>query len=148
MKSPANLGKGSRAGDTEQGDSTEQSDDRQFNTSNPRHHRVLLGLLRRAMPREHIDSAAGASNGPDLIAELRRRGLDLPCDRIPVFDRDGLEVKRGVYHLTPKDRRKIHYWFSTFRGAGMNHDRAASALQAIDYIMPQWVIEDMGGAHG
>jgi hypothetical protein len=85
-------------------------------SSNPRHLRALHALLRRSMPREHLDREAGCSNGPELVAELRRRGLELPCDRIPVFDRDGLEVKRGVYHLTPKDRRKIHHWFSTRRG--------------------------------
>ena len=82
---------------------------------NPRQLRALHALLRRSMPREHLDREAGCSNGPELVAELRCRGLELPCDRIPVFDRDGLEVKRGVYHLTPKDRRKIHHWFSTRR---------------------------------
>ena len=84
-------------------------------SSNPRHLRARHALLRRSMPREHLDREAGCSNGPELVAELRRRGLDLPCDRIPVYDRDGFEVRRGVYHLTPKDRRKIHHWFSTRR---------------------------------
>ena len=81
-------------------------------TDNPRHLRALHALLRRAMPREHIDREAGCSNGPELVAELRRRGLTVPCDRIPVFDRDGLEVKRGVYHLTATDRWKLHLWFA------------------------------------
>ncbi len=52
------------------------------------------------MPREHLDTAAGASNGPALVADLRDLGLQLPCDRVPCVDRDGREVKRGVYHLT------------------------------------------------
>src|SRR5262245_40697482 len=69
-------------------------------TKNPRHLRALAALLRRPMPREHIDREAGASNGPDLVAELRRRGLEIPCDRALVIDRDGREVTRGIYHLS------------------------------------------------
>ena len=96
-------------------DSNSESCDGKFYTSNPRHLRVLIALLRRAMPREHIDAEAGASNGPELVAELRRRGLELPCDRIPVYDRDGKEVKRGVYHATSRDRGKIHRFFAERR---------------------------------
>lgn len=78
-----------------------------FYTDNPRHLRALAALLTRPQPREALDSAAGCSNGPDLVAELRRRGLAVPCDRAPVIDRDGREVKRGIYHLTPHDVRKV-----------------------------------------
>ena len=87
-------------------------------TENPRQLRVISALLRRPMPRQHIDREAGCSNGPELIAELRRRGLSVPCDRTPVIDRDGREVKRGIYRLTTTERRKIHRWLLT-RGA--NH---------------------------
>ena len=79
-------------------------------TSNPRELRAIDGLKRRAMPREHIDRAAGCSNGPELVANLRRKGLEVPCDRVPVIDRDGFEVLRGIYYLTKKDRRKIQRW--------------------------------------
>lgn len=81
-------------------------------TDNPRHLRALNALLRRPVPREQLDSEAGCSNGPELVAELRRRGLTLPCDRAPVIDRDGREVKRGIYHLTIPDRRKLHRWLA------------------------------------
>lgn len=79
-------------------------------TDNPRHLRALHALLVSPQPREAIDSRAGCSNGPDLIAELRRRGLTLPCSRAPCIDRDGFEVKRGVYHLTDRDRRRVRAW--------------------------------------
>jgi hypothetical protein len=82
-------------------------------TSNPRHLRALAALLRRPMPREHLDREAGCCNAPDLVAELRSRGLSLPCDRCPVIDRDGREVKRGIYRLTTSDRRKLHLWLAT-----------------------------------
>lgn len=81
-------------------------------TSNPRHLRAIDALLRRPMPREHLDRAAGCSNGPELVAELRRRGLDAPCERVSDLDRDGRPIKRGVYHLTKTDRRKLNRWFS------------------------------------
>ncbi len=97
-----------------------QADNGRFTgTTNPRHLRALNGLLRRPMPREHIDFEAGCSNGPDLVLELRKRGLQLPCTRTPVFDRDGFEVKRGIYHLTAADRRKLHRWMAN---GGGGHD--------------------------
>lgn len=79
-------------------------------TDNPRHLRAIHALLTRPQRREHLDGAAGCSNGPELVAEFRRRGLDVPCDRVPDFDRDGLPIRRGVYYFTTSDRRKIHAW--------------------------------------
>ena len=87
-------------------------------TDNPRHLRVIFALLRRAMPREHVDREAGCSNGPDMIAELRRRGLEIPCTKIEAFDRDGLPCRPGVYHFTAADRRKVHRWLA---GRGRVH---------------------------
>ncbi len=79
-------------------------------TDNPRHLRAIMALLTRPRTREDVDRTAGCSNGPDLIAELRRRGLDAPCSKTPCIDRDGREVKRGVYHLTEDDKRLIRAW--------------------------------------
>lgn len=79
-------------------------------TGNPRHLRVIMALLVSPRTRETIDRVAGASNGPELIAELRRRGLDAPCSKTPCIDRDGFEVKRGIYHFTDDDKRLIRAW--------------------------------------
>lgn len=79
-------------------------------TDNPRHLRAIQALLVSPQPREAIDHRAGCSNGPELIAELRRRGLDIPCQRTPCIDRDGFEVKRGIYYLTDRDQRLIRRW--------------------------------------
>lgn len=79
-------------------------------TGNPRHLRVLALLLARPARREEIDRAAGASNGPDLIANLRALGLDAPCTRIEAIDRDGRECRPGVYRLTGGDRRRLADW--------------------------------------
>lgn len=84
-------------------------------TDNPRHLRAIAVLLRRPVPREQLDSIAGCSNGPELIAELRRRGLGdehLPCERIRFVDRDGFTCRPGVYSLTEKGRRMIYAWLA------------------------------------
>jgi hypothetical protein len=81
-------------------------------TNNPRHLRAIAALLRRPMPREHLDREAGCSNGPDLIAELRRRGLDVPCVPVEDTDRDGQLIRRGVYRFLSSDRRKVTRWLA------------------------------------
>lgn len=81
-------------------------------TDNPRHLRVLSALQKRSLPRKTLDEVAGASNGPELVAELRRRGLEIPCLRIEALDRDGRPCKPGVYYLTAADRRKLNVWLT------------------------------------
>jgi hypothetical protein len=79
-------------------------------TANPRHLRVITSLMIRPRRREEIDSIAGASNGPELMAELRRRGLRAKCRRTPGIDRDGYPIKFGVYEFDDDDRRAINAW--------------------------------------
>jgi hypothetical protein len=79
-------------------------------TNNPRQLRVIFALEVSPRTREQIDRIAGASNGPELIAELRRRGLQIPCKMTPAIDRDGFEIKRGVYYFTESDKREIRRW--------------------------------------
>ncbi|WP_321801477.1 MULTISPECIES: hypothetical protein [unclassified Burkholderia] len=79
-------------------------------TKNHRHLRALTVLQRRPMSREELDHFAGCSNSPALIASLRAKGLVLPCERVQYIDRDGREVRRGVYRLTTTDRRKVARW--------------------------------------
>ena len=86
---------------------------RHFTTDNPRHLRVIHAALRRSLPREQVDREAGCSNGPELIAELRRRGLEFPCVRIEAFDCDGKPCRPGVYNLTAKDKRIIYRWMAS-----------------------------------
>ena len=81
-------------------------------TRNPRHLRAIEALRNRPMPREELDKRAGCSNSPELIAELRRRGLECPCERVECYDRDGKTVRRGIYHLTPRDHRAISRWIA------------------------------------
>ena len=93
-------------------------------TDNPRHLRAIAALLRRPMPRESLDKEAGASNGPELVAELRRRGLEVPCERIRFIDRDGYPCRPGVYSLTAADCRKFYAWQSTQKVNGADGKRS------------------------
>lgn len=79
-------------------------------TTNPRHIRLLLQLRIRPMRREDVDKVAGCSNGPDVIAQLRGRNLQIPCTRIEALDRDGRPCNPGVYHLTAADLRMLNAW--------------------------------------
>lgn len=82
-------------------------------TENPRYLRALHALLTRPMPRKSVDSTAGCSDVPDLIAALRALGLGkrgLPCAMVPDTDRDGRAVRRGVYYLSEPGRRAIKAW--------------------------------------
>ena len=87
-------------------------------TDNPRHLRFIAAVLVRPRRREDVDSIAGCSNGPELVAELRRRGLDVPCERIRFIDRDGYPCRPGVYSFTASDRRKFYAWQATCRKGG------------------------------
>ncbi len=87
-------------------------------TTNPRHLRALQALLVSPQPREAIDSRSGCPNGPDLVAELRRRGMDLPCQKTACIDRDGFEVKRGIYYPSDRDRVRALAWL---RKRGRKH---------------------------
>lgn len=82
-------------------------------TDNPRHIRTIVALLRRPTSRKELDGVAGCSNTPELIAELRRRGLDAPCERIHFIDRDGKPCRPGVYSFTEKDRRWLFRWLAS-----------------------------------
>lgn len=82
-------------------------------TDKPRELRVIHAILARSRKREEVDRIAGCSNGPDLIAGLRSKGLELPCERVPAMDRDGFRIRYGVYHATPADRRKLHRWLNS-----------------------------------
>lgn len=79
-------------------------------TDNPRHFRVIAVLLRRTLSRQELDSVAGCANGPDLVLELRQRGLDISCERFSLIDRDGRVCRPGSYTLTPRGRRAFWQW--------------------------------------
>lgn len=74
---------------------------------NPREFRFLQTVLHRHMTREELDAVSGASNGPEIVNQLRGRGLEIPCYRLGTMDRDGAWVYRGLYALSHKDRGQV-----------------------------------------
>ena len=75
----------------------------------PRQTRVIRALVDSGnwIAREAIDRIAGASNGPEVIRQLRQRfGYDaIEMERITVVDRDGLLTQPGRYRLTDTGRQ-------------------------------------------
>lgn len=102
----------------EQGHSTMQGDlfsnspdfHRFLGTDNPRHLRVIAALRERPLLREELDRVAGCANGPELVAELCRRGLDIQCLRVAHTDRDGKPCRPGLYWLTDTGKRQVSAW--------------------------------------
>ena len=90
-------------------------------TDNPRHLRLIFAVLVRPRRREDVDSIAGCSNGPELVAERRRRGLEVPCECIRFVDRDGYPCRPGVYSFTASDRRMLYAWMAK-RQKGGKHE--------------------------
>lgn len=113
-EAPSGRGKGLQ--DTEKNGHADSIKSARFvGTDGPRQLRAINILLRHPLPRESLDGAVGCSNGPDLIAGLRRQGLEIPCERINFVDRDGKSCHPGVYHLTTTDRRRIYAWLARGR---------------------------------
>ena len=96
--------------DSRDTDSTANSATKFTGTDNPRHLRVIAALMTRSRKREELDRIAGCSNAPELIAELRRRGLDAKCYKVPAIDRDGYPIRYGVYAFDDGDHRKVNAW--------------------------------------
>lgn len=79
-------------------------------TNNPRELRAIKALMRGPVMRERLDRIAGASNVPELVRVLRKKGLQIRCRRVTVTDRDGRKCRPGQYRLTDNDRRLILAW--------------------------------------
>lgn len=79
-------------------------------TTNPRHLRAIRDLMRVPVDRKDLDEVVGCRNSPELVAELRRRGLEVPCYRTYMQDLDGKLTRVGTYYLTDIDRTLIQDW--------------------------------------
>ena len=78
-----------------------------FDFDSPRQERVLAALIEnRYIWRESVDRTAKASNGPQVILELRRRGWRIGCRRIEKIDIDGKRCWPGLYWLHPNHKLK------------------------------------------
>ncbi len=95
-------------------------------TDNPRALRLLRALLEQPLTRESADTVMGASNGPEEVRKLREQGLELPCYRLRVHERDGLWTYRGLYALSHKDRQQVARALPSGKGGGQATQGTAS----------------------
>lgn len=80
------------------------------NNISPRFKRLLIALYRAkaGLKREDADKAIPTVNAPEYIRQLKERyGLEIPREDVPFITIDGVKSRRGVYHLTEDDRRRI-----------------------------------------
>lgn len=78
-----------------------------YRIENPRERRTLEVLRKFGETSRHdLDGLIGAENSPDVVFRLRSKGFDIPCERRKFTDRDGQQVRIGIYSLTPTDRQK------------------------------------------
>lgn len=76
-----------------------------------RQRRVCLAMLRcKALWREEIDRIAGASNGPEVMRQLKNKGLAWQCVRVKKIDRDGKPCEPGIYSLVGNGYDTLLAW--------------------------------------
>jgi hypothetical protein len=77
----------------------------------PRQFRVCKALAqRRKLWREEIDSIAGASNGPEIMSQLKKKALEWTCERIKKIDRDGNQCEPGLYSIDDAGLETLARW--------------------------------------
>lgn len=72
----------------------------------------MQALYRGPHCREDIDRISGASNGPEVVRQLRALGWEIPCELVPHTDCDGLLGRHGVYSLSDVDRSAVRDWLA------------------------------------
>lgn len=83
----------------------------------PRQSRLLEALLQASdwISRESVDRIAGASNGPQIVLEVRRKvtGHDgIEMRKADATDRDGKACKPGRYRLSTQGRQRAMEWLA------------------------------------
>jgi hypothetical protein len=66
---------------------------------------ALLALTGGPVLREAMDRATGSSNGPDIVSQLRGKGVDIECVRVEATDKWGEPSRPGLYRLTAAGKR-------------------------------------------
>ncbi len=92
--------------------SPKQSHKQSIKINTPRQYRVVTALYHKPFSREEVDRIAGASNGPEVVRQLRELGWDIPCELVSHIDRDGLQGRHGIYRLSDDDRARLNKWLS------------------------------------
>jgi len=78
----------------------------------PRWRRACRMLMQGPVSSMTISIGAGISNVTALIYAMRAKGLQIPCEMVSVFNRDGEPTRAGKFTLTEADRKKIRAWLN------------------------------------
>ncbi|MEX3687931.1 hypothetical protein AB3X91_14805 [Paraburkholderia sp. BR14263] len=86
--------------------------------TNERELRVLHALNSHAsISREGLDRVSGASNSPEIVRRLRKKGVTIFCEKVAGLDRDGHPVKYGTYSLSDASRCAFSAWIEDVKVA-------------------------------
>lgn len=110
----------------QQAESTAPNRDNFFDAPrfSPRQRRALEALWNGARMRESLDRIAGCSNAPQLVSDLRDKGIDIDCTLVDSVDRDGRPCKPGRYELTDKGRDALQRWGWALATGGNDGERS------------------------
>lgn len=83
----------------------------------PRQSRLLEALIKAGdwISRENVDRISGASNGPQIVLEVRRKvtGHDgIEMQKADATDQDGKACKPGRYRLSTQGRQRAIEWLA------------------------------------
>jgi hypothetical protein len=73
---------------------------------------VIDALLIRSRSAWEIEKVSGYANALGVIARLRRKGLNIPCERVPL---DGRGRWVYLYSLSDADRAALAAWLEGVR---------------------------------
>jgi len=82
---------------------------RNFKLTERQHRTCEAFAMRGKLWREDVDRIAGASNGPEIMRQLKAKGLTW-CDRIRVIDRDGHPCEPGIYSIVGSGWDTLRKW--------------------------------------
>lgn len=72
--------------------------------------RAVVRLIAGQVDREELDRVVGSTNSPDIVLQLRRKGVGILCHLVDARDRDGRPCRYGRYELTPAGRMLLQQW--------------------------------------
>lgn len=75
-----------------------------------RQSRAVECLARGPAMREVLDGYIGCSNAPEIVRQLRNKGVSIDCQEVKSVDRDGKPCYPGKYSLTYKGRMTLEHW--------------------------------------
>lgn len=78
----------------------------------PKQQRILTALLNGPLTRRQAGDISGALNAPQVILELRRKGIPIVTEWQCGIDRDNRPYRMGIYSLPPTAHHQAREWLN------------------------------------